>query len=284
MGLVTEMAQKRLLVSKYETHRGFKALAFYILTRSLTTSNGIYLDPNKESDSAFRKRVGKTLGISFNTVAQYAKYASEFNLIQITPTGYKFIAVDKIIAHYGIYLPKGEITYHTINLKQNQSLEHILKTLVFGENFAKQQYAVMRKIKQIPGVIEKMHRYIPNWQELPVKELLKQVVMWQKHTFINYVKGTEAYDLFHSIHADITLTCRRIRDHFNFKSWQSSMYIKQVLEKLQYITIQKRELTSTTATRLPHEPDGKPKPLKFVWLPIQKNRKWILPDLITITI
>lgn len=281
-GLVTQLAQERNLVNKYQTHRGFKTLAFYLLARTLTTSAGVYR--GTRSTSRFNKDIAAQLGGSFNTINQARKYAHEFGFIKNHNQGFEFVAESKICAEARLYYKDFEIKYTTITLNPHeQSLEHILKTLVFGENFAKQEYSVLQKIKQIPGIKEKLSKYISNWQNMSSKELLKQVVMWQKQTFTNYVKGTEAYDLFHSIHADIALTCRRITEHFAFKSRQSSMYIKQSLSKLHYIQIEKREHLGN-ATRKPHEPDGACKPITLVWLSGQMQRKWVQPDLITLNL
>jgi hypothetical protein len=289
-GLVTEIAKQRCQVSAYETHRGFKALAFYLLVRTLTTSAGIYRSPDSRRDdgyqswSSLNKEIGIQIGMSFNTVNQLAAWAKDFGFITIDHQGYKFRAIEKIVMDYAIWDPTGDITFEYITLNpKDESLEHILKTLVFGENFAKQEYAVMQRIKRIPGVIEKLGNYIENWQSLPVKKLLEQIVAWQKKTFTEYTKGTEVYDLFHSIHADIALTCKTIKRHFAFKCTRSSTYLKRVLSKLQYINVESRKVLGY-ATRLPHEPDGKSKPVKFTWMPQQKMRLWSMPDLITLNL
>ncbi len=276
------MARERHQVKNYETHRGFKALAFYLLARSLTTSNGVYKQ-HDQSFSHFNKTIGRQMGYSFNTIKKMAEWAQNFGFIKITDTGYQFVSVDKIVTRYGIYYPQGEITYQTITITENESLEHILKTLVFGENFAKQEYAVLQKIKRIPGIDQKLSQYITGWQSMPLKKLLQQIVLWQKQTFLNYTKGTEAYDLFHSIHADIALTCRRIKDHFNFKCSRSAVYVKKVLASLQYITVTNRALIGN-ATRKPHDLDGSVKPITFIYMPRQKARKWLMPDLITLNL
>lgn len=281
-GLVTQIAAQRNLVNAYETHRGFKALAFYLLARGLTTSNGIYKAAN-QSFSAFNKQLGRQMGYSFNTIAKMAGYAQQFGFIKITGTGYQFLSIQKITQNYGLWYPNDDITYQTITITANESLEHILKTIVFGENFAKQQHMVMRKLNQIPGVAQKLSQYITNWQNLPIKTLLERIVAWQKYTFLNFTKGTEAYDLFHSIHADITLGCKTIKTHFAYKCTRSSVYLKKVLAGLQYITVQSRQLIAQV-TRKPHEVNGAPKPITLVYLPRQNARKWLQPDLITLNL
>jgi len=286
IGLVTEMAQKRSSVNKYETHRGFKALAFYLLTRSLTTSNGIYREHNQgynvkgskdglECWSRFRKRIATSTGFSFNTISNLAKHAQEFGFITITDKGYQFTAIETIGTEYFLAYPGKELEFKTITIDPtHESLEHILKTLVFGENFSRQQFVVLQKIKRIPGVAQKLSAYIPNWQSLSAKELLNQVCLWQKKTFETYTKGTEAYDLFHSIHADISITCKRITKNFAFKCRRSASYLKSSLVSLKYITVTSREVIGN-CTRKPHEPDGSLKPITFMYLPQQKQRKWI---------
>lgn len=290
VGLVTELATERNKVTAYETHRGFKALAFYLLSRSLTTSAGIYRElasgrgvaykgsaDGYETWSRFHKAIAKQIGLSFNSVRNYAVLAEQYGFIEKTNLGYKFVALDKIEQRYALFQAK----YHTITIKKEDSLEHVLKTLVFKENFARQEYSVTQKIKRIPELKEKLQKFIPNWQDLPANVLLKQIVQWQRFTFLNFSKGTEAYDLFHAIHADIALTCKKIAEHFRYKSRQSSMYIKDTLAKLQYMAVEQRQLIGYT-TRKPKEFDGTVKPITFVWMPGQQQRKWIMPDLITL--
>lgn len=293
VGLLSQIALQRTLATSYQTHRGFKAFAFYTLVRNLTTSAGIYRGANTKrtqtadgliSWSAFNKQIASQIGLSFNTVCKLAEWAKEFGFIAITDAGYHFTSMQMIAVNYNLYYPDGEIKFNTLTITpQNESLEHILKTIVIQENFDRQEYAVMQKIKQIPGGKEKLGKYIHNWHKMQPKQLLAQIVAWQKATFLNPTNGTEAYNFFHSIHADIALTVKGIARNFAYACTRSSVYLKKALQALNYITVSNRALISN-ATHKPHEPNGKCKPITFIYLPRQKQRKWLMPDLITLNL
>lgn len=294
VGLVTELAQLREKVAVYETHRGFKALAFYLLLRSLTTSSGIYRQLNEkyhtkgsadgfETWSTFNKRLARQIGSTFNSVASAARRAEKFGLIKITDKGYQFVSVQSICSQYALlYHGQQQLQFRTIDINpKTDNLERMLKALVIAENFDRQRHALSKKIERIPGVQQSLANYIPNWKKLSLKQLCDQVVMWQKRLFETYSNGTEGYDLLHSIHADIAVSCKRLNDQFAYKSRQSVMYLKATLKQLGMISVTKREVIGK-ATRSPHEPDGSVKPIKMVYLKAQNLRKWCMPDAITI--
>ncbi len=78
--------------------------------------------------------------LNFNTVNQAAEWAKDFGLITVAPTGYQFKSIDKIIKEYNLFFHSGAPEFNILTIDpENKSLEHILKTFVFGENFARQR-------------------------------------------------------------------------------------------------------------------------------------------------
>lgn len=286
VGLVSVLAGQREKVTEYNVHRGFKALAFYCHLRKLTTSSGIY-GMGSKSTWDFYKEIAQCMPLSFNTVKTRAATADNFGFIKNGPDGFELIAIEKIAAAYGCHQIDGEYEFHELTFNEYTNLEHELKTLVIKENYMKQEYCCAKKLNQIPT--EKHHlldRFIEGWRKLPLRELYKRIVEVQRHLFADFkdqvVKyGTEVYDFFHRIHADVTLSTNGLERIFGFTDNKSVQHLKKMLLRKDLVQITHRSVNGS-ATRLPHESDGSIKPIKTIYLKSQKQRRWIQPDLITL--
>ncbi|MBX3165591.1 MAG: hypothetical protein KF900_14035 [Bacteroidetes bacterium] len=269
--LCAALAAERTKKAKYKVHDGFKAYAFYLLLRSkYKHQKGLYF--HGDSTHRFCYNIGLDLNLHPSTVQKYFDLAVQFGFMRKAKYGYEFRAMTNILIDYAIFYP----TTQTITLDdEKDKLQYILKTLVVSENFNRQTEMVCKKIRSNPARKAKLATFIPQWETMPVADLLHTIVQMQQRSFAN---GSD-YDFWHSIHADITLSLKGITKNFAYsEKSRSAQHLKQMLSRHNYIAVGKRKIEGDT-TRKPHdEQTGECKPITMIWLPKQHKRAWLMPD------
>ncbi|MFZ4056977.1 MAG: hypothetical protein ACOYKE_02510 [Ferruginibacter sp.] len=274
-GAAEVLVTHRELRSRYCTNRSIKTWATYFLLKSVTTS-GVIRDWTKQknkllaycklTENVFRARLAemvelKLVELSKNRSLLLTSFETAADILGIEYTG-------TIKIQYNDTLPGKQIFQYFLRAEEFRANQH--KQLAALTYYASKNPLLKNQLLQL---LDK-HGFELKRLENDSVYFQKSLLSLQQHAF---KEGSPLLSIIHQLRADINRSVTGIKKSHGYKSAQSASYLKNVMRKMQLISIEKICIESNERSRLYIAGEERPREA-YKWLPSKKRTAWFLTD------